>query len=251
MQTPLAARQLFKSWLGKPVLKGIDLDLHAGSVTVLFGANGAGKSTLIGLLAGDQRPDRGVVKVAGHDLATAADAGRAALVHVAQSPPLAPFLSTLEHADAMIGWRGLPADDTRALVQRHAAALGLDRALERPTRVLSGGMRQKAALCLGLAARSEVLLLDEPHAGLDIPSALALRTLLRARRDEGGAILIASHLAEAALAIADRVLVLSGGRLALDLDTHDLAALDHDARAFEERILAAMDTGDAVGSATL
>ena len=249
MNAALAARQLHQSWLAQPILKGIDLDLAPGTVTVLLGANGAGKSTLIRILAGELVPDRGAVKIAGFTLGEQDDQGRAALAHVAQSPPLAPFLSALEHAEAMIGWRKLDAEPTLALLRDHADALQISRALERPTRVLSGGMRQKAALCLGLAAQTNVLLLDEPYTGLDIRSALALRRLLQTHRDNGCAILVASHLAESALAIADRAVVLSRGQLALDLDGDALAAFDGDARAFEQAVLVAMDRGDAAGGA--
>ncbi|MCO4760591.1 MAG: ABC transporter ATP-binding protein [Myxococcales bacterium] len=243
MTSALAARQLQKSWLSQPVLRGIDIDLAPGTITVLLGANGAGKSTLIRILAGDLLPERGIVKVHGEPIAN----GASGLAHVAQSPPLAPFLSVLEHAEAMIGWRKLDRTTTLERLHRHAEALEIHRALDRPTRVLSGGMKQKAALCLGLAASTPVLLLDEPHTGLDIRSALALRKLLKAHRDEGCAILVASHLAESALAIADRAVVLSHGRLTLDLDDATLAAFDGDARAFEQAVLEAMDRGDAAG----
>ncbi len=208
----LEARRLRKSFGRLPVLQGIDLDLEAARITVLLGANGAGKSTLMRLLAGDLLPDQGVVHVRGVDLRTHPAAARRGLIHVSQSPPLAPFLTTREHAEALISFRNLAPDAAMSQLERVAARLGMAGQLDRPTRILSGGMRQKAALSLALISEVPLILLDEPHAGLDIPSAIALRELMSEQRSAGTALLVASHLAEASLAIADRALVLAGAQ---------------------------------------
>ena len=236
----LEARRLRKTFGKLAVLRGVDLDLAPGRVTVLLGANGAGKSTLIRVLAGDLLPDQGLIRVRGSDLTTHPAQARRHLIHVSQSPPLAPFLTTYEHAEALIAFRALAAGPAMARLTELADALGLTGHLDRPVRVLSGGMQQKAALSLALASEVPLILFDEPHAGLDIPSAIALRRLIEDRRDQGTALLVASHLAEASLAIADRALVLAAGRLVLDMDTDHLATFNGDARAFEEQVLQAM-----------
>lgn len=236
----LSARRIKRSFGPLDVLRGVDIDLHAGQVTVLLGANGAGKSTLIRVLAGDLCADQGVVRVAGHDLDADPDAARRHLVYLAQSPPLAPFLTAREHAEAMIAFRERPRDEAMAELERCAHALAIGADLDRPVRALSGGMRQKAALSLAFATAAPLVMLDEPHAGLDIPSALAMRTLITTRRDAGTAFLVASHLAEAALAIADRALVLAKGLLVADLGPDELRAFGGDARAFEQTVLEAM-----------
>ena len=238
MTAPLAARGLRKSYADHEVLHGIDLDLQAGTTTVLLGANGAGKTTLMRILAGELLADRGVVKIAGHDVGSAE--AIKGLTHIAQDPPLADFLTCREHATAMATLRGLPVDDVLAEMQSAAERLGLGPHIDRPVFALSGGMRQKTALALAFASKAGALLLDEPYAGLDIRSAHALRQLVAQARDQGTALLVASHLAEAALAIADRAIVLSAGRLALDLDSTALASFNNDPRAFEEAVLHAM-----------
>ena len=237
-QPPLAARALRKSYGGHEVLHGVDLDLAGGTATVLLGANGAGKTTLVRILAGELLADQGAVKVAGHDLGT--DAAIAGLVHVAQDPPLADFLTTREHATAMAELRGRPIDAVTADLEAAADKLALKPHLDRPVFALSGGMRQKAALSLAFASGAGAILLDEPYAGLDIRAAHALRELINLRRDAGAALLIASHLAEAALAVADRAIVLGDGRIALDLDKAALDAFGADPRAFEQAVLQAM-----------
>ena len=120
----LEARRLRKSFGRLPVLQGIDLDLEAARITVLLGANGAGKSTLMRLLAGDLLPDQGVVHVRGVDLRTHPAAARRGLIHVSQSPPLAPFLTTREHAEALISFRNLAPDAAMSQLERVAAECG-------------------------------------------------------------------------------------------------------------------------------
>ncbi len=236
----LEARRVRRRFGDLVAVGGVDVDLHAGAVTVVMGANGAGKSTLMRLLAGDMVPDSGVIRVGGVDLAAFPDEARARLIYVAQHPPLAPFLSLREHAGALLALRSLEAAPARAAFEDVAGRLGLTAALDRPARALSGGMAHKAALAMALIAGTDLVLLDEPHAGLDLESMLALRQLIHEARARGVAFLIASHLPEATLALADRVLVLRGGRLVLDLDSEALGLFGGDARAFEHRALVAM-----------
>ena len=242
--TALSCRQLHQRRQGTVVLRGVDLDLPPGSVTALLGANGAGKSTLMMTLAGLLPLARGAVRVGEHQLKEAPERALANLMFVPQRPPLEPTLSIREHAEALSALRNLETTQATQTLERCAERLGLHLALDRPIAALSGGMQQKGALCLGLIAQTDVLLLDEPYAGLDIPSAAALRQLLRARRDEGAALLVASHSAEATLDIADRAVVLNSGRISLTLDSSHLAAFGGDARQLEGRLLEAMGSGD-------
>lgn len=237
----LSATALTKSWGPLPVLRGLDFALDAGQVAVVMGENGAGKSTLLACLAGDASLDGGSVTVAGIDLCTDPDRARRHLLHLAQHPPLAADLSPNEHAKAMAGFRDRDTQATMAEFQRVAAVLRCDAWLHRPVRALSGGTAHKVALALAFAAGADLLLLDEPHAGLDVRSALALRALILEARQAGRSLVLASHLAEATLAVADRALVLRQGRFTLDLDRAALADFHGDARAFEQAVLAGMD----------
>ena len=122
----LSARSLRKSYGCQEVLRGIDLDLAAGHVTVVLGENGAGKSTLLRVLAGDLRPSAGEVSVDGHSVGAQPDTARARLVYVAQHPPLAPLLTLREHAEAMGAFRGLGRDAAQASLTELSTALRLD-----------------------------------------------------------------------------------------------------------------------------
>lgn len=236
----LQARGLQKHYGQHPVLAGIDLTIAAGQVTVILGENGAGKTTLLRALAGDLLCDAGTVHIGGHDLSRDPEAARAGLIYVAQHPPLAPLLSLREHVQALVAFRRLEPTQAQADLERLAVALHLAHALDRPVRALSGGMAHKSALLLAFLSRVPLVILDEPHAGLDVRSALALRTLIQSARGQGTAFLLASHLAEATLAVADRALVLRQGKLALDLDAEKLHGFGGNARAFEAAVLVAM-----------
>lgn len=236
----LHATGLTKHYGSLRVLNGIDLALISGQVTVILGENGAGKSTLLRILAGDLLCDRGHIAVAGLDLMQQPTQARAKLVYIAQHPPMAPLLSLREHAQAMIAFRNLEAPVALAQLEQLVDALNLQHAIDRPIRALSGGMAHKAALVLAFLANVPLIILDEPHSGLDVRSALALRQLITNARNRGTTFLLASHLAEATLAIADRAIVLRAGVIALDLASDELAQFYGDARAFEQRVLEAM-----------
>ena len=240
MNAILQASQLTQHYGAHPVLAGVDLTLHPGQVTVVLGENGAGKSTLLRTLACELAVTAGKLQIGDVDAVLQPETAARQLIHVAQHPPLAPLLTPQEHVEALIAFRALPPADV--LVQMHtiAEALRIDRVLGRPVRALSGGTAHKVALMLAFLARTPLILLDEPHAGLDVRSALALRGLIQASRAAGTALVLASHLAEATLAVADRALVLAKGRWALDLNAEQLAAFHGDARQFEAAVLAAM-----------
>lgn len=239
----LAGRGLHKHYGPHHVLRGVDLTVHRGEIAVLLGENGAGKTTLLRVLSGELAADSGLVVVGGIDLRSQLDAGRSKLVYVSQRPPLAPLLSLHEHAVALARFRQQPQDATLAQLQQAATALRLDHALHTPIRALSGGMTHKAALCLAFCADVPLRILDEPHTGLDVRSALALRELIRERQALGESFLLASHLSEATLALADSAVVLSGGQLVRRFDGTELQAFGGDARAFEQAVLAAMPEG--------
>ena len=242
MTAILAAQGLCQQYGSQKVLDGIDLTLEPGQITVVLGENGAGKSTLLRTLACElplvSAP--ATFQIAGLDGVRNPEGAAQKLIHVAQHPPLALLLTPLEHVQALIAFRHLESEATRSRMQHIAQALRIDSVLDRPVRALSGGTAHKVALMLAFLAQTPLILLDEPHAGLDVRSALALRALIRESRDVGTSLLLASHLAEATLAVADRALVLAKGRWALDLNTNQLSDFKGDARRFEAAVLQAM-----------
>ncbi len=240
MSFVLRAKGVVRRFGARAVVDGADLDLAAGEIVVLLGENGAGKTTLMRTLSGELSLDGGSVHIVGVDLGQDAERARRGLIYVSQRPALAPLASLREHAEALAGFRGLDSAAWPRELADLAEALRLGDGLDAPIRALSGGMPHKAALALGLLARTPIAMFDEPHTGLDVRSALALRDLIATRRVAGTAFLLASHLAEATLALADRALVLRGGRVGRAFGRDELAGFGGDARAFELAVLSAM-----------
>ena len=207
--------------------RGVDVEftVAAGEVLAVLGPNGAGKSTALHVIAGLVRPDSGVVRV-GERLLTDTSAG----VHVAthdrrvglllQDPLLFPHLSVAANvAFAPRSHRGFrrrfSRRDSHAVAARWLTEVDAAELADRMPRQLSGGQSQRVALARALAAEPDVLLLDEPLAGLDVAAATAMRKVLRRvlARDGRSAVLITHDLIDV-LTLADRVLILESGRIA-------------------------------------
>lgn len=209
---------------GRKLLDGVDIGLRAGEVLALVGPNGAGKSTLLAALAGDLKLASGVVSVHG------APIGRWSTVELArlravlpQNNPLSfPFDVVSVVRMGRVPWAGTEAEDDDET--EVAAALADTEMVEMATRrfsTLSGGEHARAALARVLAQSTSVLLLDEPTAAMDLRHQEQVLVLARAKAAAGAAVLVVLHDLGLAAAHADRIAVLSGGRIA-DIGPPDL-----------------------------
>ena len=200
-------------------LRGVNMQVAAGEYLALLGHNGSGKSTLARLCNGLLVPERGNVRVAGHD--TANPAARAAvrdMVGMVFQNPDNQIVATLVEDDAAwaLAARGWPAEQIRERVTWALETCGIADLRGQAPHRLSGGQRQRLAVAGVLALRPQVLIADEATAMLDPLSRAALVALLRElNRAYGLTIIHVTHLLEEA-ALADRVLVLETGRVALD-----------------------------------
>jgi ABC-2 type transport system ATP-binding protein len=205
----IEARGLVKQYGGRAVLDGVDLAVRPGEIVALLGPNGAGKTTTIEIVEGYRRPDDGVVRVLGADPITGGPALHARVGLMLQGGGLDP--------------RSTPREVLRLYAAFHDGArepdgllreVGLGEGVAR-TRIrrLSGGERQRLALALALVGEPEVLLLDEPTAGMDPEAKAATRALVAGLRDAGRAILLTTHDLGDVERLADRVVILAGGRV--------------------------------------
>jgi molybdate transport system ATP-binding protein len=201
--------------------RGVDIefDVAAGEVLALLGPNGAGKSTALHVIAGLVRPDSGVVRVGDRVLTdtssnthVATHARRVGLM--LQDPLLFPHLSVARN----VAFAPRSTRPAHWLSEVDAADLA-----DRMPRQLSGGQAQRVALARALAAEPDVLLLDEPLAGLDVAAATAVRKVLRRvlARDGRSAVMITHEVLDV-LTLADRVVILESGRVA---ETGSVAAV--------------------------
>jgi energy-coupling factor transport system ATP-binding protein len=207
-------RRVSAGWDRRRVLREIDLEVRPGELMALMGRNGAGKTTLLRLVAGLHRPSSGKVAVAGQDIAAIHPADVAQTVgYLPQNPSALFFAETVgaELAFTLKHHRAAGRDPEETL-----AALGLGRAAGRNPRDLSGGERERAALAAVLVGAPQVLLLDEPTRGMDAVRKRALAAVLNGLREEGVAILLATHDVELVAEVATRVVLLGDGRIIAD-----------------------------------
>ncbi len=202
---------LGKRFGGRWVLRNLEMEVRPGQIVALLGPNGAGKTTLLRILASLAKPSLGHVRVAGLVLPAQARALRAQVGLLAHQPLLYSDLSAEQNLHFFAQLYGL--GNAKQRVNDLLGQLGLAARRRDPVRVFSRGMQQRLAIARTILHRPKILLLDEPHTGLDPESAESINVLLHRLANEGCSILLTSHDLEKAAELADRVEVLAGGRL--------------------------------------
>ncbi|MQA92417.1 MAG: ATP-binding cassette domain-containing protein [Gemmatimonas sp.] len=221
----LVRHPLRREW--HEVLRSVSIDVHRGEFFGLLGPNGAGKTTLFKALATLVAPDAGRIEVAGYDLRTDARSIRRVLCPViADERSLNWRLSARENLRVFAGLYRLEARERTHEIGRVLEVVGLEEAAERPAGQFSSGMKQRLLIARALLARPEVLLLDEPTRSLDPVSARDFRRFLRDEvvGQQGCTVLLATHSADEAFGLCDRLAVLDRGRLVAQGTAADLAS---------------------------
>ncbi|QEO09463.1 ABC transporter ATP-binding protein [Protaetiibacter larvae] len=190
-------------------LDEVSLAVDEGRILGLLGPNGAGKTTLLSLVAGLIRPTSGTVRLFGRDPRDAA--ARVGLGTTPQETALPAPLKVGEVIDFVGGH--FP---DRVPTAELAAEFGLEELLRRQTGSLSGGQRRRLSVALAFVGRPKLVLLDEPTTGLDVDGRHVLWGAIRRQREAGAAIVVTSHYLEEIEALAERVAVVTGGRIAAD-----------------------------------
>jgi len=193
-------------------LTHVDLDINSGQVIGLVGGNGAGKTTLLRLMAGVMEPTMGTILFEGKKVSTM----RSKLGVVPESTGLYSRLTAWENIRYHSRMYGVPDDIAWNRVSHFANRLDLTDALSRHTKGFSRGMRQKTALLRALAHGPDILLLDEPTAGLDVTSARTVRSLVGKLRDEGGTVIYSTHHLAEAQQVCDRIVIVHNGTIRAD-----------------------------------
>ena len=215
-QPAIQVRGLRKSYGDVSAVAGVDFDVNVGECVALLGPNGAGKTTTTEILEGYRRRDAGEATVLGIDPAQGGARWRSRIGIVLQSVSDLTDLTVTEAMRHFAGYYGSPRD-----VDEVIALVGLED--KRSTRVmaLSGGQRRRLDVGLGIIGRPELLFLDEPTTGFDPEARRHFWSLVQRLKDEGTTILLTTHYLEEAEVLADRVAVISRGRvLACDEPAH-------------------------------
>ncbi|WP_438955097.1 ABC transporter ATP-binding protein [Cognatiyoonia sp.] len=209
----------------KEALKGIDLNIPHGSIFGLLGPNGAGKSTLINILAGLVIKTSGTVKIWGFDQDENPRQSRASIGVMPQEPNLDPFFTPCGSLDVQAGLYGVPRSQRRT--DEILELIGLTDKANAYARSLSGGMRRRLLLGKALVHSPQILVLDEPTAGVDITLRNQLWDNVRRLNNEGMTIILTTHYLEEAEAMCDEIAIINHGSLIIrDTTANLLGKLD-------------------------
>ena len=212
--------RLTKRYDGRAVVEGLTFVVHPGEVLALLGPNGAGKTTTVETIEGYRRPDGGSVRVLGEDPAAGPPGLKARVGLMLQGGGgIYPQATPREMLRLFAGFHG-PPGDVGSLIE----LVGLELVANTRYRQLSGGEKQRLALAIALVGDPEVLLLDEPTAGLDPAARATTRQLIGGIRDHGAAILLTTHDLADVEHMADRVILIGHGRALVEGTPSQLAA---------------------------
>jgi ABC-2 type transport system ATP-binding protein len=202
----VAARGLVKRYGSTTALAGMDLRAWRGEVLALLGPNGAGKTTAVEICEGFVTPDSGAVSVLGLDPLTEGEKLRARIGVMPQGGGAYPGVHTEEMLGIVAACSAVPLDPAWLL-----DVLGLHGVRRTPYKRLSGGQQQRLSLACALVGRPELVVLDEPTAGLDPQARHLVWELVHALRRDGVTVLLTTHLMDEAEALADQVVIVDHG----------------------------------------
>lgn len=191
-------------------VKGLNLDLYAGQILSLLGHNGAGKTTTINMLSGMLAPSGGDAYVYGTSIRNNIGGVRKILGVCPQHNILFDLLTVKEHLELYCAVKGVPSDQTDALVLEMIEQVGLTEKVNDKSAALSGGMQRKLSVAIALIGDSKIVFLDEPTSGMDPYSRRATWDLLK-KKKEGRVIILTTHFMDEADQLGDRIAIMANG----------------------------------------
>lgn len=209
----LEVSNLTKVLGGRKVVDGLTFTLDRGQVLGLIGANGAGKSTTVSMIATLTKPDEGTITYDGTDTVRNPGALRRVMGFVPQDIALYETLTGLENMRFWGKSYGIAGDELEQAIERVAGVIGFDtETLKRRVSTYSGGMKRRINIGVALLHNPEIIILDEPTAGVDIQSADQILAAIEQLRQNGMAVLYVGHYLEELDRIATHVCIMNEGR---------------------------------------
>lgn len=209
---------------GTEALKGVTLTVPRGEFFALLGPNGAGKTTLIGITAGLTVKTGGTVSVMGYNIDTHAEEAKSAIGLVPQEFNFSIFEKVEDIICDQAGFYGIPRDEAKKRAEPILKNLGLWEKRRDQAQKLSGGMKRRLMIARALIHQPQVLLLDEPTAGVDVELRRGMWQYLREISAAGTTIILTTHYLEEAEQLANHVAVINKGTVVVDEPMKDLLA---------------------------
>ena len=210
VELAIEAKGLFKSFDGKPAVRGIDVAVPQGSIYGILGPNGAGKTTTLRMLLGIIEPDVGRRTLLGHErpLEAAKIVG-----YLPEERGLYPAMTTRESIAFMGALRGLPLDVGRKRAEILLRENGLGDYVDKPIKSLSKGMAQTIQLFGTIVHRPKLVVLDEPFSGLDAINQGRLEHMIREEAAAGATVIFSTHVIHHAERLCERIAIIASGRI--------------------------------------
>lgn len=212
MSAAIELRSVSKRYGPKTIIHDVSFSVEHGEIVGFLGPNGAGKTTTMRMIAGFTTPSSGTIKVAGHDMVNANEHAAEKIGYLPEHPPLYDTLDVEQYLRFVAKVKGVPARSMADNLDRVITACRLEAVVRREIYKLSKGYRQRTGLAQALLGSPEVLLLDEPTAGLDPGQIQETREVIRSF-GEKNAVLISTHILPEVTLICNRVAIINNGRL--------------------------------------
>jgi ABC-2 type transport system ATP-binding protein len=223
----LEVRHVSKRYGALTAVRDVSFIVKPGEVLGYLGPNGSGKSTTVKMLVGLMPPTRGQILFDGQDVQDHLIEYKAQVGYVPEEAHVYTYLTGPEYLRLTGRLRGIDEGPLEQKIDRFLAIFGLDSDYHAPLAAFSKGMRQKILLSAALLHNPRVVVLDEPVSGLDVSTALVLRTVVRSLADDGRIIFYSSHELETIEKISTRVIILRSGEVVADDSAARLRELMH------------------------
>jgi ABC-2 type transport system ATP-binding protein len=220
VQPSVRVEGLSKRYGARDALRGVSFQVEPGEIVALLGPNGAGKTTTVEILEGYRTRDGGEAEVLGLDPGRGGRELRERIGIVLQGTSTHPHLSALEAVELFAGYYRRPRNASELI-----SLVGLDDVADQRVRTLSGGQRRRLDLALALVGSPELLFLDEPTTGFDPEARRGAWETIRQLAEGGTTVLLTTHYLDEAATLADRVIVMRGGRIVAEGPPGSLGAV--------------------------
>lgn len=222
----IKALKLIKRYRGRPVVDGVNLELHTSSIIGLLGPNGAGKTTTFYMIAGLIKPDEGTILLDDEDITSLPMHLRArkGITYLPQEASVFRRLSVADNVRLVLEAKGLSKAEIEERTAELLEDMGLTRLADRKAEVLSGGERRRVEVMRALATDPRFILLDEPFAGVDPLSIADLQDIIKDLRNRGMGIFISDHNVRETLTVCERAYIVSDGHVIESGTPEEIAA---------------------------